>query len=257
MKKIIHLSDIHIGHEDCGERFRTIINNITALKQPPEDFIIVITGDIVDNANHEENIVEALEDIGKLEKNGYRVLVAPGNHDYGNGALGNKKFVDIFKEKYFGTRDISYPKLDIIGKIAFIGLDSNAEELHWHDRIFSQGELGQDQLKRLKKILKKPELKSLRKVIYLHHHPFDFKLGMKLKDRKELKKVIENKVDAILFGHYHKSLKSTTKPYNGKWGIHRCYNAGTATHKNGNPGFHRVIDLSKKDPRKDYDGSFI
>jgi len=28
-----------------------------------------------------------------------------------------------------------YPKIDIIGKIAFIGLDSTDEELNWHDRF--------------------------------------------------------------------------------------------------------------------------
>ena len=142
MKKIIHLSDLHIGHEECGERFRTIIDNITFLKQPAKNYIIVITGDIVDNANHNEQTDEAVAAISQLEKNGYRVLVVPGNHDYGNGALGDNRFVNVFKVRYFKNRDIGYPKLDIISKIAFIGLDSTAEELHWNDRILSQGELG-------------------------------------------------------------------------------------------------------------------
>jgi predicted MPP superfamily phosphohydrolase len=257
MKKIIHLSDLHIGYDDCAVKFRTIVDNIAFLKQPARNYIIVITGDIVDNANHEEYIEEAVGAIKQLEDYGYRVLVVPGNHDYGNGVAGKKEFVSRFKEKFFKTADISYPKLDIIGRIAFIGLDSNAEELHWHDRFFSEGELGEEQLKRLKKIISKPEVAKRKKVIYLHHHPFDFKLGMQLKDKKALRKVIENKADAILFGHYHNDPVSTGKVFNGIWGIRRCYNAGSATHKNGNPGYHRVIDLSRKDPRTDYDGSFI
>jgi len=257
MKKIIHLSDLHIGHKDCGEKFRAIIDNISQLKQPAKDYIIVITGDIVNNANRSKQTVEAVGAIRLLEKRGYRVLVVPGNHDYGNGAKGNKKFVELFKEKFFNSSEITYPKLDIIGKLAFIGLDSTAEELHWNDRFFSEGELGSDQLKRLKKVLKDPKVAACKKVVYLHHHPFDFKVAMQLKDSDQLRKVIQKKVDALLFGHYHKDSSSPGKLYHGTWGIPRCYNGGSSTHKNSDPGFQRIIDLSSTDPGSDYDGNFV
>jgi len=80
---------------------------------------------------------------------------------------------------------------------------------------------------------------------------------MQLKDGDRLKSIIENRVDMLLFGHYHKDSSSAGKIYHGKWGIPRCYNAGSSTHKNGNTGFQRVIDLSNPDPRMDYDGNFI
>ena len=256
MKRIIHLSDLHIGHDDCGNRFRTIIDNITFLKQPAQDYIIVITGDIVENATHSEQMDEAADALEQLEKNGYKVLVVPGNHDYGTGSWGNRKFVSLFKKKYYQTAGITYPKLDIIDEIAFVGLDSTAEELHWHDRFLSQGELGKGQLKRLKKIMESTEIAGLKKVVYMHHHPFDFKFGMQLRDRNDLEKILENRIDAILFGHYHNS-STAGKIFHGMWGIRRCYNAGTATHKNGNQGYHRVIDLSHNDPRMDYDGCFL
>jgi predicted MPP superfamily phosphohydrolase len=257
MKKIIHLSDLHVGHEECGIRFRSIIDNITFLKQPANNYIILITGDIVDNANKGEQTEEAVGAIKRLEERGYRVLVIPGNHDYGTGILGDEKFVGLFKKKYYKSRRISYPKLDIIDGIAFIGLDSTAEELHLLDRFGSEGELGKPQLRRLRKILHKPEVANLKKVLYLHHHPFDFKLGMHLRDSVELRKIIENKIDMILFGHYHADPASAGKIYHGAWGIRRCYNAGSSTHKNWNTGFQRVIDISYDDPRMDYDGNFI
>jgi predicted MPP superfamily phosphohydrolase len=257
MKKIIHLSDLHVGHEDCGDKFRAIIDNITFLKQPAKNYIVLITGDIVDNANHSEQTDEAVDAIEQLEERGYKVLVVPGNHDYGTGTRGNKKFVDLFKLKYYKSQEISYPKLDVINKIAFIGLDSTAEELHWHDRFFSEGELGKGQLNRLKKMLNEPEVVSRKKVVYLHHHPFDFKLGMQLKDNNDLKKIIENRIDMLLFGHYHANPASAGKIFHGAWGIVRCYNAGSSTHKNGDVGFQRIIDLSNADPRMDYDGNFI
>lgn len=153
MKKIIHLSDLHVGHEECGKNFLRIINKISKTKKPARDYIIVITGDISDNANHSEYTDEAVKAVQLLEKRGYRVLVVPGNHDYGNGAAGKKKFVAIFKEKFYGSTAISYPKVDNIGRTAFIGLDSTAEELHWYDRFVCEGELGKEQLKRLKDIM--------------------------------------------------------------------------------------------------------
>ncbi|HOB82979.1 MAG TPA: metallophosphoesterase [Bacteroidales bacterium] len=257
MKKIIHLSDLHIGHEDCGNKFRTIIDNIAFLKQPARNYIVVITGDIVDNANDISYTDEAIDSIHLLEKLGYMVLPVPGNHDYGTGTRGDVKFVEIFKERFYKNTGITYPKVDIIEGVIFIGLDSTAEELHWYDRFLSEGELGKEQLQKLEKIINDPDINGLKKVVYLHHHPFDFKLGMQLRDSDELKKLIENKIDALLFGHYHVQPSAAGKIFHGVWGIPRCYNGGTSTHKNGNPGFQRVIDLSNPDPRVDYDGNFI
>jgi len=257
MKKIIHLSDLHVGHEDCGDKFRIIIDNIAFLKQPAENYVIVFTGDIVDNATQPEQTEAAVDAIEQLKSHGYTVLPIPGNHDYGTGSWGNRKYITIFKKKFFQNTAVTYPKLDIIDGTAFIGLDSTAEELHWHDRFLAEGELGKGQLQRLKKIINDPELIGLKKVVYLHHHPFDFKLGCQLRDKNDLKKIIEYNIDALLFGHYHDNPLSSGKIFHGVWGIRRCYNAGTATHKNGGTGYHRVIDLSHDDPRMDYDGCLI
>ncbi len=257
MKKIIHLSDLHVGHEDCGENFSALVDNITFLKQPAENYIIVITGDIVDNANRAEQREEALNTVNRLKQNGYRVLVLPGNHDYGTGSMGSAEYVDVFKEKFYGTADFTYPKLDIIDEIAFMGLDTTAEELHWSDRFLSEGQLGEGQLLRLEQMLLDAEVVSRKRVVYLHHHPFDFNLGMQLRDSHRLKSIIEYKIDMLLFGHLHRNPVTAGKIFHGAWGIVRCYNAGSSTHKNGHTGFQRVIDLSESDPRMDYDGNFI
>jgi predicted MPP superfamily phosphohydrolase len=255
--KIIHLSDLHIGHKDCGERFRTIIRNISSQMKPSGDYVIVISGDISDNANKPEQREEAARCLEGLKDLGYRVLAIPGNHDYGTGTVGNIKNVRLFKEWSYKDPDITFPKVDIIQGTAFIGMDSTLEELNWHDRILAQGELGWEQLGRLEKIINDPAISTMIKVVYLHHHPFDFKIGRQLKDSRDLKKIIENRIDLLLFGHYHRSKQGAFKIHHGTWGIPRCYNAGTATHKNGNYGFHRVIDLSRPDPALDFDGDFL
>ncbi|MGI6310608.1 MAG: hypothetical protein GT597_00760 [Bacteroidales bacterium] len=257
MKKIIHLSDLHVGHKECGDRFRLIIDSISKSCLPSSDYVVVITGDIADNAFREEQNEEAAASIGMLEEQGYRVLPVPGNHDYGTGIMANRKFVGLFKQRYYGNKRISYPKLDIIDDFAFIGLDSTAGELNWNDRYFSEGELGKAQLNRLKRILLRPEVAPRKKIVYLHHHPFDFKLAMQLKDSEELKEIISNRVEMLLFGHYHRDKETASKVNHGTWGIPRCYNAGSSTHKNGETGFQWIIDTENADPSADFDARFI
>lgn len=227
MKKIIHLSDLHIGYGDCSDNLEEIVNTIIAEYQPASDYVVVITGDTVDDANKKgvyEKVVELLE---PLKKANYRMLVVPGNHDYGSGGVGNEKFVRLFKIAYFGDDSIIYPKVDIIDDIAFIGLDSMAATFNWLDVIGADGELGKKQLTSLNKLLAGQELHGKKKVVYLHHHPFDGKgKAHMLKDYKKFKKVVENRIDCLLFGHNHDG-----NQYPGVWGIPYCYDASSSTGK--------------------------
>lgn len=266
MKKILHISDLHIGYKKLIDRFhKIVIKLINEEYVKSSEIIIVITGDLVDNANNSDSIEQIKNEINNLKKFGFEdILIVPGNHDYGTGSLGDKKFVKIFKQNFLNGK-IEYPILDIIDDIAFIGLDSMSAELHWYDRLWAEGEIGSHQLNRLKNILKKDEVISCKKrVIYLHHHPFDYKPLHQLKDSKKLGKILidaENNnisIDAILYGHNHEG-----KSNNGKWGIKRCYDAGSINLKprskiRGELPWHhevqnstRIIDL-QKNPDSDY-----
>ena len=252
MKKIIHLSDLHVGYQVCGAKFARIVTNIIFTKEPAVNYVVVVTGDLVETALQEQNYAEVKASLDRLTNAGFTVLVAPGNHDYGTGWLGSPAYVTAFKQTFFGTTTVEYPKLDIIEGVAFIGLDSMAEEVNWYDMLFAQGELGRAQLKRLTALLKREDVSQCEKrVVYLHHHPFSPQPLHELKDSERLRQAIQNKVDVLLFGHNHEG-----KTWNGKWGIPRCYDGGSSTHKQGAPGPHRVIDLSR-DPRLDYDGDFL
>jgi len=253
MKKIIHFSDLHIGYKNLGDRFQIIVENLVVVKQPASDYVILITGDLVDDATVPSNYSLAHRSIEKLEREGYEVLVIPGNHDYGTGADASRDFVARFKQEFYGTLNVVYPKVDVIGSIAFLGLDSMAEEVNWYDQLGAEGELGEAQLKRLGERLKDDHVRACEKrVVYLHHHPFDPRFVHELKDAKKLEAVLKENgnVDALLYGHNHEGKKR-----NGLWKIPRCYDAGSSTRKNDAPGDHRVIDLTR-DARLDYDGDF-
>jgi 3',5'-cyclic AMP phosphodiesterase CpdA len=230
------------------------VDNIIFHKEPAENYIVVITGDLVEKPTDPSNYEEAKMYISKLENAGFAVLVVPGNHDYGPGSWGMKKYVKQFKETFFGDPDIQYPKPNIIDDIAFIGLDSMAEELNWHDQFFAEGELGKTQLEDLVDILNDSSVKKCKyRVVYLHHHPFHPRPFHHLRDSDKLGKILQQfDISALLYGHNHFG-----KKHNGKWKIPRCYDGGSATRKEEDDAYpHRVIDLSR-DPRWDYDGEFL
>ncbi|UCE08029.1 MAG: metallophosphoesterase [bacterium] len=256
MKKIIHLSDLHIGYDkqNLNERFQGILESIIFIKEPAENYIIVVTGDLVEEAINPSNHDNAKIFLDRLRSNKFNVLVIPGNHDYGTGTNANKKYMTKFKKMFYGDENFNFPKLDIIDNIAFIGLDSMEEELNTFDKIGANGELGKSQRERLDELLNQEQVKNCSyRVIYLHHHPFDPRILHELKDSKELGEILmkHGNIDAILFGHNHNFRK-----WNGKWNIKRCYDAGSSTRKNDKPSLIRVIDLSQS-PKEDYDADFF
>lgn len=251
--KIIHLSDPHIGFENCTERFRIIVENIISRIHPASDHVIVITGDIADDATDPDQYPEAKRLIDKLKDAGFQVLVCPGNHDYGTGTFHFARFRMVFGEVFFRDPHIEFPKLDIIQNTAFIGLDTMHGMMRWWTHWTSQGWITSKQLKQLNKILLSPIVKSCRHVVvYMHHHPFKFRWRFFLRDAYTLKRILKkHKIAALLFGHYHLGLA-----YPNQCGIPRCYDGGTATSKLNSPSPHRIIDLDLP-VGNDYDGKFL
>jgi 3',5'-cyclic AMP phosphodiesterase CpdA len=267
MKRIIHMSDLHIGFENLADRFRALISSLIFEKSDKAgEYIIIITGDLVDDAHNATSVKVVQNGLDSLRKAGFRhILCVPGNHDYGTGNRGDRKFAERFKHAFF-TGPASYPRLDLIDGVACIGLDSMAEELNWYDDLWAQGELGERQLEALERMLSSREVRRCNKrVVYLHHHPFNWRPLHQLKDSNDLRRVFQNTIrrgvtiDALLYGHNHEGLV-----HNGHWGIPRCYDAGTATFKerprfvNWFPSYFsrdatRVIDIFNDDPRSDYE----
>jgi 3',5'-cyclic AMP phosphodiesterase CpdA len=252
MKQIVHLSDLHVGFRDLGDRLRDLVAHFIAELQPADNYVIVITGDLVEKPDVHAPYQETRDSVDALESAGFTVLMVPGNHDYNDGILLDKTFVPQFKEVFYGEPNLQYPKVDIVDSIAFIGLDSLAEELHWYDRMFADGELGDAQLQRLDNVLGDSTVASCRhRVVYLHHHPFTLVPLSELKDARKLRRVLQKhgNVDALLFGHHH--LGRTRK---NVWGIPRCYDGGTATGMRPGTVLQRILDLSQ-DPTHDFDSA--
>lgn len=279
--KIIHFSDIHIGYKDkeysdkyyvADDRFSLIIDNLQVKlkefeKLEQNEYVIVITGDLVNQAGDKDNDgyqnYKIMKDkLTQLNNNGFKnILIVPGNHDYYKPYLhADKRLVQVFKDNFWGFTQNSaltedYPRLNIINNVAYIGLDSMSAENGLIKSWGADGDLGRPQKNRLVDLLNNDSVqKCTHRVIYLHHNPFDLNYWHILRDAKEFKELLKNyndshankKIDLLLFGHTHNAQK-----YDGNCGITRCYEAGTTTRKLCMSGIHRLIDI--KNPDKDID----
>ena len=156
--KIIHLSDTHVGALDNGTRLERIVDDILRLGAP-ENHVIVHTGDLIDTAT-QQAMQEGYLILSRLHNAGWRVLLCPGNHDYGNAArvdgVQAQQFREHFQSFIFGQQAPEFPVVHVVGSCAFIGLDSSEEELGFLARWGAEGHLGQAQLGRLNSILGRP-----------------------------------------------------------------------------------------------------
>lgn len=284
MKKIIHLSDLHIGHRSLDERFEHIVYRICE-RCDPDEHVIVITGDIVENANN--GYTQAASFVRELRrKHRFTTLVAPGNHDYGTGTSANRKFVAQFWEAFMADQTQGpprYPAVNDIDGIRFIALDSTQGELDLPDSLSAEGELTGPQLHGsgggpgLAQILQQTDTGGAIRhiVVYLHHHPFDpyarvrlpeelrfldsvlgslitDTLGFfhRLKDSEALGRILrqhneQHEVKVAALLYGHNHAGLNANGDKNPWGIERCYDAGTSTRKDDMACVHRIIDLTR------------
>jgi 3',5'-cyclic AMP phosphodiesterase CpdA len=253
--KIIHLSDLHIGKSDNLEKSTRIVEWIIEHKESHQSELVVISGDLVDDGQTWQ--FEAAKELLDLLKNdGFTVLVAPGNHDYGPGGYReSKQSMREFAELISGYSD--YPHLEFIMGQAFILLDSMAEEIKHIELIGAQGYLGREQLHRLDQILddldENPAVENV--VLVLHHHPFDFLFYHGLRDHADLKSVISSRkdhpprVNVLLFGHKHIERRFNDPEENKEelFGIDLIYASGQSVERNKKGKMViPVIDLEEK-----------
>jgi 3',5'-cyclic AMP phosphodiesterase CpdA len=267
--KLIHLSDTHIGRDNNTLRFERVVNDL--LENPPDapdNCVIVHTGDLIDTAT------EANRQAGRLLLDRlatrYRVLLCPGNHDYGDAVSVDEEeariFQMVFGDFIFQGQSQEFPVVSEIGDHVFIGLDSNAEELGFWARWFAEGHLGRRQLSTLNMILDSPVVEEKQVVIYLHHHPFTFGYSvmpdvgdrnplnylyvqltrpfLRLKDAYSLCQVLRDRVQGLLFGHMHFGLNCSAEA--GKYGIQLALDGGSTTciDNDSDRMRYRVVDLS-------------
>lgn len=249
--KIIHISDTHIGFGSNLSRFNVLVDELIA--DPPDEpsrCIVLHTGDLIDAAT-EANRIAAKQILQRLEAVGYRILICPGNHDYGDkiriDRADSRLFLRDFSGYIFQNQPAEFPVLYEADGCAFIGLDSNEAELSLWEHWFAEGYLGKSQLEKLNHLLDQVRDKYV--ILYLHHHPFYYGYSVmpdvgdknllshfiawltrpfrRLKDAYSLCQIVRDRVDLLCFGHMHHGLDSS--PESRKYGIPIALDGGSTT----------------------------
>jgi Calcineurin-like phosphoesterase len=266
--KVIHLSDTHVGRDNNGQRVQALLDDITSLGDPV-DHLIVHTGDLNDNASLEV-MQQSQALLEPLLAQGWRIVLAPGNHDYGDAMHVDPVCAARFREHFghlvFGSQPRQFPVLTLTESCALIGLDSNAAQMSWWERWAAEGALGQAQLAALNTLLDRPEVRQRKVLIYLHHHPFfdafavradvgdggyfSHLLGWntrrfrRLKDAYSLLQILRDRADVLLFGHQHFGLDYSAEGQ--RYGIALALDgsSSTATQMDTDRMRYRVIDVA-------------
>lgn len=211
VKKIAHISDIHIESKDSS--VATQLNESLVRIKP--DFIVV-SGDVADNPSGITEAKKWLDDLLVTCDVGQEcVMVVPGNHDLRTwGNLGfkpwtHRKFNEVFEEwsepvRYWADANVT-----------FIAIDSNPVFAG-----FARGSVGNSQLKMLRaKIDSHPNKRKIDgsiKIAVLHHHPLPVPYSAHWLDKYLVLKsthallqfLSDNNVEMVLHGHNHMAPRS-------------------------------------------------
>jgi 3',5'-cyclic AMP phosphodiesterase CpdA len=206
MLKLIHVSDLHF-HQSTADNSAPA-KLLEKIKSVPDIDYLIVTGDITDDGVKKQfkRATNAL----KPFKN--RLLLVPGNHDY--GPFGNVYFVqcaEYFDKQFLndlepGARFIKkHPYVKLIEKdgvkLLTVGLNSVLKTASILD--FARGGIGKSQLASLDEILSRPEFAGVPKLVYMHHRPGKFdKWVLEMNDTEEFMKIIAiHDVAVLAFGH--------------------------------------------------------
>ncbi len=218
MIEIFHVSDLHFGKSDeQNDSARSLLQGIN--QQFPfkdnKNCYLLVTGDITDSGDEDQYALAS----DALSPFAGRVIVTPGNHDYGsllgtdyseekaryfdNWAADKIKFThDFFDKRVF----IHQLKDQSNQALMMMGLNSCAKEGIWD---LAQGEVGEKQRKELAQKFDQCDA-QIPRLLFLHHIPnkeAEWSFVMTLRDWEELMALVRGKVDVLAFGHQGKVLE--------------------------------------------------
>ncbi len=237
--RFFHLSDLHIGQSKNDQKVGVITRWIIDHASQHQARLVLITGDVVDSG-FKWQYQKAQQHVERLRQAGFRVLVVPGNHDYGPlGIAESRRSAQHFKRYLTGGRE--FPSLEVVDRQVFILLDSMQQELEDVEIWGAEGELGDSQLQEVKLMLDDlegdPAVDHV--IVALHHHPFEYKNFHELRDAEKLMEVVANpgvssiRVQCLLFGHKHVAMRFDHPPLDmeTRYGLGLIFAAGSTVER--------------------------
>lgn len=237
-------SDLHFrGDPARNSGAYQVLADIWKCFDPTTDYLVV-TGDITSDGE-DDQIAEAVKALWSFKD---RLLLCPGNHDY--GPLGNlyqeetaRRFDDVLLRKlgldkvqsgpagFYSKRVVPRVLHDGAGiRVLALGLNSNLKTKNPTD--FAQGELGPVQIAELRGMLLDPQYAGMWVLVYLHHRPQYLgpimELGFGMHDAEDFIAAVTGRAQVVVFGHTGGALR----PKDDGW---RLKDTGITPHRDGVP----------------------
>jgi len=203
------LSDIHlvghtgrIEHRPNNARFERIVRwFLRRAQQTKKTPPILISGDVVDTPD-ESSFAAARTLLTPLHEAGYPLHFIPGNHDLSELGISwdaSGVFTQRWKAlvEHFGDCT-DYPTEYVYDDTVLLGVDSSS-----NPTSFARGEIGTEQLARLRARLDYYSNLEKRLVVFVHHHPFDRDFTLAMVDYGAFMQTVYSRADVVLFGHKH------------------------------------------------------
>jgi 3',5'-cyclic AMP phosphodiesterase CpdA len=229
---LVLLSDLHIGASpDTYRRTRDVVDRI-ARHHAPSEVTVVILGDVTESGLRSEYEL-ALDALGPLLARDYRVVVLPGNHDYGPSGISYcgdaHRLFDSFRFAVQGhdrwVHEIGGARLVCLDTCYIPGPPASGwarmAALFSPARRFANGELGIGQIDALSAYLED----DVPTHILMHHHPLYVMPGLRLVDAGPFWSVVRGRAKGIYFGHRHRATI-----YDGHEGVGRVRAMGSTGH---------------------------
>jgi len=267
--RLVHLTDPHLSTLE-GEKFSElrgkrwsgylswlknrrkhylpmVLNKLVdAIKAENPDQIL-LTGDLV-HIGLETEITQAAEWLNTLGP-AEQVMLVPGNHDvYAKGsadsvsrAWSDYLFHSTQRSESAQALD-QFPVVRKLGRLSLIGLSTACVT----PVFMASGKLGEEQLKRLDRVLLQAAREDQTAVLLIHHPPLPGMTNWRkgLADAGELEAVLKNYPPLLIFyGHLHHN-------HEQQWGDARIY--CTAAASSVSDASYRVIDIEEKDDCLDF-----
>ena len=247
--KIAHISDLHLNSFFKDSNLRVIKHLLKYILQQQADHI-VITGDLVDNADPKdlETLRNLFRKFGLLESD--RMSLVIGNHDIFGGpqtpeelftftekcrSVNYEKkvkefgeyFSETFKNCIYQNEENVFPFVKILDEVMIAGFNSIAKYSKLKNPFASNGEIGFGQIQELSDVYRSYSKLVKYKLMLVHHHFNKIKVKeksiasfwrmtekqtMKLRKKKQIIEAFKFLgTDLVLHGHLHEQKEYTRK----------------------------------------------
>jgi 3',5'-cyclic AMP phosphodiesterase CpdA len=210
---------------------------------------VVVTGDLTNLALETEfDLVQRT-----LRSAPVPITVIPGNHDtYTRGSVRAGRFESYLSEFMEGERisRAAYPFMQRHGNLAIIGVSTAIASLP----LYAVGQVGNDQLLRLGKLLDAAKAEDMRRVVLIHHPVVDGVAAARhdLLDRSAFARLIaEHGAELVLHGHEHFNVDTALAGPAGPVPVHGISSGTSVSAKPGREACFSVYDATADTIRRE------